>query len=433
MTIAPCSRPPRGPHPFRLAVLIAALLAAPLPFATGPALAQAAGGGAAGPVKAGVVTLQRQQVPVTDSLPGQAAARDSAEIRPLVDGVLTEVLYEPGTDVTKGTPLFRIDSASYDASLLSAEAELESAHAALPAAEAAASRAEKLAGTGVTQADLDTARVTLLQARAAISTAEASVRSAQINVDRTTITAPIDGVVGIPAVSVGDLVTSGQSDALTTVIALDPIYVDVSQASSRMLEYRRRFANGDIEPGEKLGVTLTLENGEEYSGTGTVQAVSSSVSTTTGSVSIRLQFANPDRQILPGMFLRASATLGTTNAFLVPQLAAKAQADGRVRLWLVGADGASEEHFVTPVGSTRNAWIVAEGIEDGAKLMVDNIDTMSGGRKIDPVAVTINADGTLSDQPAAQADPAPAQLDKAGDGAATTDAGKSTTKGTGGN
>ncbi|MEI4471275.1 efflux RND transporter periplasmic adaptor subunit [Frigidibacter sp. MR17.24] len=402
--------------PLRSAALCAALaLAAATPLVLAPAAparAQAAADPAA-PVRAGVITLKRQQVPVTDTAPGRAAARDSAEIRPLVDGVLTEVLYDPGTTVTKGTPLFRIDSASYDAELLAEKANLESARAALPAAQSAADRAKALVGRGVTQADLDQAEVTLLQARAAISTAEASVASAQINVDRTTITAPLDGVAGIPDVSVGDLVTSGQSDALTTIIALDPIYVDVSQASSRMLDYRRRFQNGDIQPGERLGVTLVLENGEEYSGTGTVQAVSSSVSTTTGTINARLRFDNPDGQILPGMFLRAQLTLGTTSAFLVPQLAAKPQADGTVQIWTIGDDGTSRSLKVTPIGSTRTAWIVAEGIEDGTRLLVDNIDTMRAGRTITPVEVAIADDGTLSDQPAAST-PAPAPMQTPG-------------------
>ncbi|WP_169053342.1 efflux RND transporter periplasmic adaptor subunit [Falsirhodobacter xinxiangensis] len=345
---------------------------------------------------AGVVTLSRAPVPVTVTSTGQAAAVLEAGIRPLVDGVVTEVLYEPGRDVAKGDPLFHIDDATYAAALQSAEADLEGARAALPAAEAAANRAERLAGTGVTQADLDTARVNLLQARAAISVAEAAVSTAQINLDRTTIRSPVNGVPGVPAVSVGDLVTSGQSDALTTVVSLDPIYVDVSESSARILDFRRRFATGDIQPGERLGVSLILENGEQYSGTGTVQTISSTVSTTTGTRSTRFRFDNPDRMILPGMFVTAEVTLGTSQGVLVPQLAATPQPDGTIAVWTVDGEGRSAQTMVTPAGTTRNAWIVTSGIEDGTKLIVDNIDTMTAGRMIEAQDVSITAEGIVT-------------------------------------
>lgn len=345
---------------------------------------------------AGVVTLARAPVPVTATSTGQAAAVQNADIRPLVAGVVTEILYEPGRDVAQGDPLFRVDDATYAAAVLSAEADLESARAALPAAEAAAERAEALAGTGVTQADLDTARVNLLQARAQISVAEAAVKTAQIGLDRTIIRSPIAGVPGIPAVSVGDLVTEGQSDALTSVVSLDPIYVDVSESSARMLEFRRRFASGDIQPGERLGVQLVLENGDEYSGTGTVQTVSSTVSITTGTVTTRMQFDNPDRMILPGMFVTAQVTMGTSQGVLVPQLAATPQADGTISMWTVGEDGRSQQTVVTPAGSTRSEWIVTTGLEDGTQLIVDNLDNMTAGRVIEPQSVAITPEGVVT-------------------------------------
>ena len=358
-----------------------------------PAAAQEPSG--QGPLRAGVVALHREQVPVTIPLTGQAAARSQAEIRPLVDGIVTDILYQPGGQVKAGDPLFRIDPRSYQAELASARADLESARAALPASQATAQRYEQLVGTGVTQADLDTARAQLLQDQAAVSRAEAAVDTAQITLDRATITSPIDGVAGIPETSVGDLVTSGQSDALTTVTALDPIFVDLSAASSQMLQARTRIANGDMDPGDQLHISIRLENGEVYDGTGTVVAISSTVSTTTGTLRIRVEFQNPDRLILPGMFVRASVTLGTAEAFLIPQLATMQEPDGTVTVWVLDADGKAAQMNVTPIGSSDNAWIVTQGMEDGSRIIVDNLEAVTEGAPIEPVEVAVSPAGVV--------------------------------------
>lgn len=352
------------------------------------------------PVKAGAIALKRSQVPVSVTLTGQAAARDNADIRPLVDGVITKILYKAGADVKAGDPLFQIDPRTYEATLASAKASLESAEAALPAAEANYQRYQKLAGTGVTQSEVDTAKVTWLQAKAAISSAQAEVQTAQINLDRTLITSPVDGVAGIPEVSVGDLVTSGQTTVLANVVSLDPIYVDVSESSTRILDLRRRFSSGEIEQGDQLGLQLTLENGEVYSGTGTVIAVSSTVSTTTGTVTIRMQFDNPDKLILPGMFLRARVTIGTTDAFLVPQLATDTQADGKQSLWIIDGEGKAQNLKLNTIGSTDSDWIVADGLTEGQKLVVDNMASLSAGKTVSPVDVHIEKGVVVDGAPA---------------------------------
>lgn len=350
-----------------------------------------------GPVRAGVVTLERAQVPVTVPLTGQAAAFSEAQIRPLVSGLVTGILYDAGAEVRSGDPLFRIDPRTYEANLASAEAQLASANAAVPAAQATVDRFDRLAGTGVTQADVDTARVNLLQAQAAIRQAEAAVDTARIDLDRATIVSPIDGVASISEASVGDLVTSGQTDALTTVTTLDPIYVDLAQSSAQMLQTRARIASGDMEEGDQLHIALRLENDEGYDGTGIVRAISSTVSTTTGTVRMRVEFGNPDHLILPGMFVRALVTLGSANAFLIPQLAAGLEADGTISIWTLDADNHAREVRLTSIGSTDNAWIVPQGLENGTRLLVDNIDTMTEGTEIEPVPVSIDDRGVITD------------------------------------
>lgn len=383
----------------RVRRFVATVIAIPALLVGAAAVAQPAGPPPGEPVtpRAGFVLLSPEDVPVTVSLPGRVSARESAAIRPLVDGVVKEVLYEAGRPVAVGTPLFSIDPRSYEAALVSARAALQSAEAALPAAQANVTRYESLVGAGVTQETLETARVNLAQATATIAQAEAAVLVAEINLERTTITSPFDGIPDIAAVSVGDLVTSGQATALTTVTSLDPIYVDISEASGRMLALRARIDSGEMRPGANLGVALTLENGARYSGVGTLSSISSEVSTSTGTVRIRIQFENPDRLILPGMFVRATLTMGTMEAVLVPQLAATLQADGSLSIWVLDEEDRARELRVTAIGSTDRAWIISEGIEGGARLLVDNIDSMVEGTEVTPVAVSISDEGVIAD------------------------------------
>lgn len=370
------------------------LAAGAVVFCLQPALAQQQPAAA---IKAGVVQLSSAEVPVVVNLSGQAAAIQSAAIRPLVDGVVTEIDYQPGRPVKQGDLLFTIDPKSYDAALALAKASLQNAEAALPGAQSALDRAERLVGTSVTQESLESARVTYAQAQAAIAEAEASVTTAQINLERTRITSPFDGVAAIASVSIGDLVTSGQSDALTTVTSLDPIYVDLSEASARMLQLRARVTSGAIKRGDRLAAQVTLENGEAFQGEGELDSVGATVSTTTGTQNMRFRFANPDRLILPGMFLRAELTLGTAQAFLVPQLAATLQADGTLRLFVLDENDTAQELRVTSIGSTDRAWIVSDGIAEGTRLLVDNLENMKAGQKIDPVPATISDAGIVSD------------------------------------
>ena len=348
-------------------------------------------------VNAGVVELSRGDVPVTVPLSGQAAASRSATIRPLVDGVITEIAYRPGQPIVKGTLLFQVDPRSYEAALASAKATLQSAEAALPAAKSALDRAERLVGSSVTQETLESARVTHAQAEATVAEAQASVLTAEINLARAQITSPIDGIPAVADVSVGDLVTSGQSDALTTITSLDPIYVDLNEASARMLQLRARMESGEMKPGDRIKVRITLENGQVFNGEGRLDSIGSVVSTTTGTRKVRFEFANAERRILPGMFVRAEMTLGTSQAILVPQLAATLQADGTLKIFTLGDDNTAQEAIVSSIGSTDNAWIVASGLEDGTRLIVDNLDRISNGVTINPVAVTISDTGVISD------------------------------------
>ena len=366
----------------------------------GPGPGGGAGGGPKGPVKVGVMTLTRADVPRKSVLPGRAIASQQANIRPRVTGMVTEILYVPGQRLAAGDLMFRLDSASYEAELESARAAVAKAEAVLSQAEAAAKRAAALEGSGASRVTVETAQASAAEAQAGLRAAEASLRLAEQSLSWTEIRSPIDGIAGFPAVSVGDLVTNGQGDALALVTTLDPIHVDLFEPAARLLSIRQQIDSGALRPEERLEVTLTLENGQTHKGGGTLVAPSVSVSTTTGTQDVRFRFDNPDGLILPGMFLRGEVVVGRMEAIRVPQRAATIGQGGVLSVFLAEG-GKAAKRQVRPVGSDGNDWLIAEGLEPGSELIVDGLTSLREGAEVETVPVTIDAQGVVRD--AAQA------------------------------
>ncbi|NIZ10891.1 efflux RND transporter periplasmic adaptor subunit [Pseudooceanicola sp. HF7] len=361
-----------------------------------PAQVRAQFGGAGGPAQVGVVTLEQSLVPYTVTLPGRAVAHDDTEVRPRVEGIIEEIAYRPGTRVAAGDVLFRLETDTYDLALLAAEAQRASARSAVAVAQSTVDRYNKLTSAAISQADRDGADATLASAQATLAAAEASLKSAQLNLDRTVIRSPIDGIVGLSDYSVGALVTANQSDPLTTVTRVDPIYVDVQESSARMLRNRARMESGALQPSDKVEIRLVLETGRIYEGTGTLVTPSTAVSTTTGTVDFRFEFDNPDRLLMPGQFLRVTAEVGKIEAILVPQRATSRSSDGTLTAF-VAEDGTARQVTLTTQGAYQNAWIVTAGVEDGQRLVVDGLRNLAAGAQIAPVPVTIDADGIVRD------------------------------------
>ncbi len=353
--------------------------------------------GAAGRVTdVGVVTLEEAEVPFSVTLPGRAVASAQTAIRPRVNGMVEEITYQPGVAVEVGDVLFRLEADTYEAALAAAQAERDGAAVAVDTARATVDRYARLEGTGVTTSDLQTARSTLAQAQASLSSAEAALQTAQLDLNRVEIRSPIAGMAEVSAVSVGAIVTANQTDALTSVTAMDPIFVDVSESSARMLRVRSRIRGGTMQPGDNLQATLTLENGETYEGTGTFVSPSRQVSTTTGSIALRFQFDNPDSLIIPGQFLRVGITIGQQTAILVPQRGTERQSDGSLTAF-VARDGTARQVTLDYSGTYQNAWITTGGVEIGDQLIVDGLTNLADGAQINPVPVTINAEGVVED------------------------------------
>ncbi len=378
------------PSSFRT-ILIAAVLAA-LPFAVSAQQGRAP----AGPAKVGVLTLASEDVPYVRTLPGRAVAYEKTDIRPRVSGAIVEILYQPGATLKPGDPMFRIEDATYRAALASAKAAVSGAEAELATARATANRYRALQGSSATAANLETAEAAVARAESALAAALATLESAQIDLDHTTIASPISGVAGKSEFSIGALVTANQAAALATVTRLDPIHVDVVDSSSGMLRVRDRIASGKLQQGDRIGLRLLLETGRPYDRDGELVVLGTEVSSSTGTIDMRIRFDNPDRLILPGQFLRVEATLGTARAILVPQRATTRAADGTLSVWLV-RDGKVHRVVVEASGSYRNAWVVTGGIHEGDVLVVDGMTNLREGAEVATVPVTIDRLGVVRD------------------------------------
>lgn len=351
-----------------------------------------------GPVEVGVIETELQDVPRVVTVPGRAVAFQQVEVRPRVGGVIEEILYTPGQSLQVGDPLFRIDNSSYLAAEASARASVATAEANLPVMQAAFDRVEQLSGDGYnTKAELETARASLAEAKATLESAKAALAYAQTELSWTTLKSPIAGRPDVATVSVGDLVTAGQADALTTIVRSDPIYVDVMEPSARILSVRKGIAEGALKQNDILQATLTLENGDVYRGKGQLVTPGNNVSTTTGTVTIRFQFDNPQHVIIPGMFVRSEIVLGTMQAFLVPQRAATRGNSGLLTAYVVGEDGRAQQLALEDDGSYQNAWIVREGLSEGDQLIIDGLSSIRAGQEVLPVAATIDEDGISRD------------------------------------
>jgi len=382
-----------------------------------------------GPREVGVMVTSEEDVPYTVTLPGRAIAYQQTAIRPQVGGEILEITYDPARPVKTGDVLFRIDPETLAAALAAAEAGVAGAEATLTEAQNTVTRYIRLEGKGVSAVDRAAAEVALKQAEANLKSAEAARDSARLSLDRTQITSPIDGMADVAEVSVGDIVTANQSEALTTITQLDRIYVDVSESSASILRNRAQIDKGKLVSTGEVQAQLTLETGEEYKGAGRIVSPGIAVSPTTGTVPIRLQFDNPDKLILPGQFLRVEMTLGSTRAVLVPQRATRRASDGTLTAFVV-RDGQTQQVTLSAQGNYRNNWVVIQGISPGEQLVLDGLDNLRAGAEVKTVPVRIDEQGVVrevdakaeGDQPAAgqnkdvqaSGDQDKAQSDKAG-------------------
>ena len=333
-----------------------------------------------------VVTLQRQEVPITSVLPGRTTSYRVAEVRPQVGGVIRERLFTEGEEVQAGQPLFQIDPATYEAAVKRAEAALARAEAAERSANSTAVRYRALVrAQAVSEQNLENAESTLRQAQADVLSARAALETARIDFGYTRVASPISGRTGRSTVTAGALVTASQATALVTVTQLNPIYVDVTQPSSALLQQRRDVASGALrrDSADRATAKLILEDGSEYQHSGEIQFSEVIVDQGTGSVTLRAVFPNPDQLLLPGMFVRARVEEGVTDrALLVPQQAVSRTPRGEPMAYVVNADGAVEQRILQAGRAIGTDWLVTDGLQPGDRVVVEGVQRIRPGAQV---------------------------------------------------
>lgn len=338
----------------------------------------------------GVYTVEARPLTLTTDLPGRTSAYRVAEVRPQVSGILQERLFEEGSDVEKGQQLYQIDPRTYEASLARAEANLKTT-------ENLAKRYERLVNTNaVSQQQYDDARAAWIQA-------QAEVEVARIDVQYTKVLSPIAGRIGRSYVTEGALVTNGQPEELATVTQLDPIYVDISQPITQLLRLQRALESGLLQSsGENQArVTLQLDDGTLYPLPGVLQFSEVSVDPSTGAVTLRAEFPNPDRKLLPGMFVRAQLQEGVQeHAILAPQQAVFRDSRGVAQVWVVGANNSAERREVETLRTVGNSWLIGSGLESGDQVVTEGLQLLIEGMQINPVPAQ-NVDLSIDLSPAA--------------------------------
>ncbi|MEN6494040.1 MAG: efflux RND transporter periplasmic adaptor subunit [Thermoguttaceae bacterium] len=381
-----------------------------------------------------VVTVQPQQVVLTSELPGRTSAYLVAEIRPQVNGLIQKRHFTEGSDVEKGQVLYQIDPAPFKAALDNANANVlaarqtaERSRATLEVSIASLKRHQALLTLATTNrrryeilvkssavsamqhdqsvADVDVAEATLRSAEAqvesdrkatqvadaAIKQAEAALKTAQINLDYTTITAPISGRIGRSDVTEGAIATAYQPVPLATIQQLDPIYVDVPQSTVEVNRLRRSLANGRLKDAGTDRVKIILEDNSVYSQEGSLKFRDVTVDPTTGSVILRVVVPNPDGMLLPGMFVRTVIDEGVQEkAILLPQQAVSRDPKGNPTALVVDGKGKVEQRQLSTDRALGDQWLISSGLAQGERVIVEGLQKVRPGATVKVVPFEAN-------------------------------------------
>jgi len=351
------------------------------------------------PPEVNVVTVRTQPIANVVELPGRVQAVRTAEVRARVDGIVERRLYEEGSDVRAGAPLFRIDPRPLAATYAAARAALARAQATATNAQQVVNRYTPLVSQqAVSKQEYDAAVATARQSQADVAQARAQVDSARLNLDYASVTAPISGRVGRAEVTEGALVSASQATLMTRIEQLDPIYVNFSQSNSELMDLRRDMASGRIKVPQldHVQVSLVLEDGSVYGLSGHLNFLDMSVDETTGSVSLRAEFPNPQRTLLPGQFVRARIQAGVTpNGVAVPQRSVMVTPQG-ASVMVVGKGNIAEVRPVKLGGLQGGLWVILDGLNPGERVITDGLIKAKPGQ---PVAIA--GSGAKPGKPAA--------------------------------
>ncbi|RTZ47916.1 efflux RND transporter periplasmic adaptor subunit [Candidimonas sp. SYP-B2681] len=366
-------------------------------------------------VPVSVVTIQATPAEVTVELPGRVEAIKDAQIRARVTGIVTEINFKQGSDVKAGQLLFTIDPAPYRAVRAQAAAQLQRAEADAKSARLLAQRYAKLIkANAVSRQEYDNAMAAAGQADAAIAAAKAALQTADIDLGYTRVVSPINGRIGKSLVTEGALVSASAATQMATVQQLDKVYVDLTRSTTELAQLRRALASGELEPSSEgaAKAQAILEDGSIYDRPGELLFSGVTVDPTTGQVTLRAEFPNPDQILLPGMYIRVQLQQGVDEkALLVPQQALQRTADGRSSLMLV-KEGKVQVVPVSVGPRINGNWMIMRGLNSGDVVVVEGFQKIRPGASVQgiPWKPAATAQGQPpSPSPAAEAASKPAE------------------------
>lgn len=347
---------------------------------------QPAGREAPAPV-VGVVTVYPQTVALTVELPGRLESLRTADVRAQVGGIIQKRLFQEGSYVRAGQPLYQIDSSTYEAGLESARAQLATAQATLAKADADLARYKPLvAADAISKQEYDAAVTAKRSAEAGVKAAQAAIKSAGINLNRSRITAPISGFIGQSKVSEGTLLNAGDTTVLATIRQTNPMYVNVTQSASEVMKLRRQIAEGKLLAADgAVAVGIKFDDGTVYPEKGRLLFADPTVNESTGQITLRAAVPNDQNILMPGLYVRVLMDqVAVDNAFIVPQQAVTRGTKDTVMI--VNAQGGMEPREVTVAQQQGANWIVTSGLKDGDKVVVEGISIagMTGAKKVTP-------------------------------------------------
>ncbi len=340
------------------------------------------------PPSVGFVTLKTEPVALTTELPGRIAAMETSDVRPQVAGVIRQRLFKEGSIVHAGQILYVIEDAGYRASVLNAQGQLASAEATIRSTALQSERYRQLAAANaISKQDADNADASAGQARAQVITARGSLRSAQVNLGFTRVRAPITGRIGRSLFTPGALVSNAQTDPLATIQRLDTVYVDVSQSAAQLLDLKAALNGGGVsrQGADSVRVQLLLPNGQAYPIEGKLQFAEVSVDPTSGTVTLRATFPNPDGMLMSGLFVRARIVEGIqSQGLLAPQAGISRNERGQATALVLGPGNMVQPRIVTTRQTVGDKWLVTSGLKAGDKLMTEGLVGIMPGMKVTP-------------------------------------------------
>jgi len=335
------------------------------------------------PVK--TITVARQTIPNVIELPGRVEPVRTAEVRARVTGIVQERLYEEGTDIRAGQPLFRIDPRELRASYAQTRAALTRAQATAANARAVVNRYRPLVEeNAISGQEYDAALAAAREAEANVAQIRAQLDASSLQLGYTTVRAPISGRAGRAQVTEGALVSQTEGTLMTRIEQISPVYVNFAQAASEVLKLRRAIAGGEVQLGDddRIEVRLTFSDGTEYPVPGYIDFLAFSVDQQTGTVQLRAEFPNPDRLLLPGEFVRAQIYAGQIdNGLTVPQRAVSLTEDGGT-VYVVDGQGQAAMRPIKLGAMVDGAWIVESGLKPGDRVIVSNLQKIRPGAPV---------------------------------------------------